>query len=231
MTPDEPVATSGVPHTADDAAARTPFTGDPAVHTDWLVQRRRWTGLRRTWTAVASGVDTIPFTLGDAPLRVDAGAHRVVSDAERMPAVDPDEPLPEAAAEFPRDHPDLPDPDARGHRLRCFETYVPADEPVTVVGTPHQGEAPGTLVVDEAPPDDVLGTHVDGERGEGVLVRGDAEDAEATLRKRCTGSVPPGRRWSWPGRRSRSRCRRRTWPRCSAAGHRASTPHSRNSSM
>lgn len=190
VTPGEPVATAGVP-TADDGA-RTPLTDEPGVHTDWLVQRRRWTGLRRTWTALASGVQSTPFTLGDGTVRVEAGEHRVVSNAERMPAVDPDDPLPDAAASFLREHPDLPDPDDREHRLRFLETYVPADEPVTVVGTPRQGEAPGTLVVDEAPPDDVLGTHGGGDTGEAVLVRGDADDAETTLRKRVYWLGPAG---------------------------------------
>ena len=182
------VATSGTPTVEDGAAARTPFSGRPAVHTDWLVQRRERIGGRRTWKGLAGGVRSVPFTLGDGAVAVTAGRHRVFSDAERSPTFEPDEPLPDAVAEFLRDHPDLPDPGSREARLRAIETYVPADEPVTVVGVPRQGEFPGQRLIDRAPPDDLLGTDgahaTDGGGAHPILIRGDAEQAERTLRKR-----------------------------------------------
>lgn len=72
-----------------------------------------------------------------------------------------------------------------------MESYLPADEPVTVVGTPRQGEEPGTVVVDEAPPAELLGTHADYATPEdvdpeAVLIRGDVDDAARRLRKRVT---------------------------------------------
>ncbi|PSP33158.1 hypothetical protein BRC63_10765 [Halobacteriales archaeon QH_10_70_21] len=77
----------------------------------------------------------------------------------------------------------------REQPLRFLETFVPAEEPVTVVGTLRQGEVPGVLVVDEVP-DDLLGT--DGAAGEAVLVRGDADAAETMLRKRVRWLGPAG---------------------------------------
>lgn len=188
------VATSGVPEVSDGDAARTPFTGVPAVHTDWLVQHRRRLGIRETWGNLATGTTSVPFTLGGGAVAVVAGRHRTVSDAEHVLSFDPDDPLPEAAVEFTRERPDLPDPEDRENPIRIVETYVPADEPVTVVGVPRQGETPGRCVVDTAPPDRLLGTHGRGasrakdgtgdERGEAVLVRGDAAAAATTLRRR-----------------------------------------------
>lgn len=189
VTPGEPVATSGVPEVADTADARTPLTGLPSVHTDWIVQRRQRIGARRGWTGVAGGVAATEFTLGDGAVQVTAGRHRVFTDAEHHPAFDPDEALPEAAEAFLAEHPELPDPGERSETLRFSESYLPADEPVTVVGVPRQGEEPGALVVDGAPPDDLLGTHADhatpGDADpDAVLVRGDADAAERRLRKR-----------------------------------------------
>lgn len=189
-TGEESVATSGVPsvEAGDESEARTPFSGVPAVHTDWLVQRRERVGARRIWKSVAGGVRSVPFTLGDGAVAVAAGRYRTVSNAERFPTFGQDEPLPEPAAEFVRGHPDLPDPGERESTLRAIETYVPADEPVTVVGVPRQGEFPGRYLIDRAPPDGLLGTDgahaADGGRPEAVLVRGDADEAERTLRKR-----------------------------------------------
>jgi hypothetical protein len=112
----------------------------------------------------------------------------VFSDAERTPTFEPDEPLPDPVAEFLRDHPDLPDPGSREARLRAIETYVPADEPVTVVGVPRQGELPGRRLIDRAPPDEFLGADgaraTDGGSGQVVLIRGDASEAERTLHRR-----------------------------------------------
>lgn len=183
------VATAGVPSKPSADAAKTPFSGVPAVHTDWLVQRRRRIGLRKTWSAVASGVENAPFTLGGGAVRVDSGRTRAFSDAELFRTVEPDEALPERAATFLRDHESLPDPADRGNTLRFMEQFVPADEPVTVVGTPRQGDEPGQVVVDDAPSDALLGTHADYTAGDGsetdvVLIRGDAHGAQARLRKR-----------------------------------------------
>lgn len=188
VTPGEPVATSGVPEVPDPAEARTPLTGRPALHTDWLVQRRRRLGTRRTWDTLAGGVTATEFSLGDGAVQVAAGRHRVFTDAEHHLTFDPDEPLPEAAVEFCRDRPELPAPDEREKTLRVTESYLPADEPVTVVGTPRQGAEPGRVVVDEAPPDDLLGTHADhatpeDTEPEAVLVRGAADEAERRLRR------------------------------------------------
>lgn len=189
VTPGGPVATSGRPEVGDPAAGRTPLTGLPAVHTDWIVQRRQQIGVRHGWTGVAGGVEATDFSLGDGAVQVTSGRHRVFTDAETLLSFGPDEELPEAAAAFFRDHDDLPAPDERAETLRVVESYVPADEPVTVVGTPRQGAEPGRVVIDEGPPDDVLATHAAGGSGEdatpeAVLVRGDAGTAERRLRRR-----------------------------------------------
>ena len=187
---EEAVATSGTPsiEAGSEEEARTPFSGVPAVHTDWIVQRRERVGARKVWKAVVGGVRSVPFTLGEGAVAVTAGGHRVFSNAERISTFESDEPFPEAAAEVMRDRPDLPDPGEREATLRAIETYVPADEPVTVVGVPEQGEFPGQRLIDRAPPDDLLGTDgahaTDGGSAEAVLIRGDADAAERTLRKR-----------------------------------------------
>jgi len=189
-TGDEAVVTSGTPAVEDgkEGEARTPFTGLPSVHTDWILQRRDRVGARTVWRNVGGGVRSVPFTLDDGAVAVRAGGNRVFSNAERITTFEPDEPLPDAAAEFLRAHPDLPDPQRRESRLRAIETYVPADEPVTVVGVPRQGEFPGQRLIDRAPPDELLGTDgahaTDGGSGEVVLIRGDADEAERTLHKR-----------------------------------------------
>lgn len=181
------VATSGMP-SIEDGEARTPFTGLPAIHTDWIVQRRDRIGFREVWNNVAGGVRSVPFTLGDGAVLVTPGDGRVFSNAERISTFEPDDPLPDAAAEFLRSHPDLPSPEDRESKLRAIEAYVPADEPVTVVGVPRLGEFPGQCLLDRAPPDDLLGmrrTHpTDGGGTDVVLVRGDADTAERTMRKR-----------------------------------------------
>lgn len=189
VTPGEPVATSGRPEVDDPSAARTPMTGLPAVHTDWLLQRRQQIGVRHGWTGVAGGVEATEFSLGDGAVRVTSGRHRVFTDTENILSFEADEDLPEAAAAFFRDHSEFPAPDEREETLRVVETYVPADDPVTVVGVPRQGAEPGHMVVDTAPPDDLLGSHTDhaapgDTEPEAVLVRGDADEAERRLRKR-----------------------------------------------
>jgi hypothetical protein len=186
----EAVATSGTPAVEDgtEDEARTPFTGLTAVHTDWILQRRDRVGTRTVWRNVGGGVRSVPFTLGDGAVAVTAGGNRVFSSAERITTFEPDEALPDAVAEFLRAHPDLPDPEGRESKLRAVETYVPADEPMTVVGVPRQGEFPGQRLIDRAPPDEILGTDgthaTDGGSGEVVLIRGDADEAERTLHKR-----------------------------------------------
>lgn len=181
-----PVATSGVPAPGDGTAARTPFTGTPSVHTDWMVQRRTQLGTRETWQNVAGGVTNVEFTLGDDTVAVTSGGTRVFSNAETYTTVEPDEPLPDGVAAFLRDRPDLPNPEDREKPYRFIETRVPADEPVTVVGTPRLGDSPGQYVVDEAPPDELLGTHgaADGGDPEVILVCGDADEAQSRLHKR-----------------------------------------------
>ena len=186
---DDAVATAGVPAKRDADGALTPFSGVPAVHTDWLVQSRQRIGLRKTWRSLASGVVNAPFTLGDGAVYVEPGRARAFTDAELYRTVDPDEELPEGAAAFLRDHESLPDPDDREQTLRFTEQFVPADEPVTVVGTPRQGDEPGRVVVDDAPPDALLGTHADYTAGDGsevdvVLLRGDVDDAQSRLHRR-----------------------------------------------
>lgn len=187
-TGDEAVATSGVPSAEDTEEARTPFTGLPAVHTDWIVQRRERIGFRTVWKNVAGGVQSVPFTLGDGAVSVTPGSGRVFSNAERITTFEPDEPLPDAVAEFLRSHPDLLDPEDRESKLQAVETYVPDDEPVTVVGVPRLGEFPGQCLIERAPPDDLLGLRgtpsTDGGGTDVILVRGDAESAERMLRKR-----------------------------------------------
>lgn len=139
-----------------------------------------------------SAVTATEFTLGDGAVQVRGGRHRVCTDAEHHPTYDPDEELPGPAADFLREHPALPDPGERSATLRFGETYLPADEPVTVVGVPRQGAEPGSLVVDTAPPDDLLGTHADhaipeDTEPEAVLVRGGADEAARRLRRRVSG--------------------------------------------
>lgn len=185
---DEVVATSGIPSVENIEAARTPFTDLPAVHTDWIVQRRTRIGLREVWKNVAGGVRSVEFTLGDGAVLVTPGDGRVFSSTRQITTFESDGPLPDAVEAFLQDHPNLPDPEDRESRLRAIETYVPADEPVTAVGVPRLGEFPGQCLVDRAPPDDLLGirgdlsTHGDGT--DVVLVRGNADTAERMLRKR-----------------------------------------------
>ena len=188
---DRLVATSGVP-TVDseaEAAARAPVSGRPAVHTDWILQtRERVLGVgRERWQNAATGVRSTPFDLAGV-VHVTGGRHRVFSADETFHRFEPDESLPEPAAAFLRERADLPDPDERETPLRAIETVVPADEPVTVVGTPRQGERPGQVTFESAPADPVLGTHADqttpDDSPEAVLVQGHADAAAALLRKR-----------------------------------------------
>ncbi len=167
VRPGEPVAVTGEPTTEEPV--RT-VAGRPSVHVDWLVRRVRRVGARRTYVAVAGDVETADFALGDS-VRVRATAPRVVSNAEGLSTVAPDEAPSDPVESFLAAHDDLPDPADREHTLRLSETYLPADEPVTVVGRPRQGAEPGEVVVDD-------------EDGEVVFVRGDADVAERQLYRR-----------------------------------------------
>lgn len=182
------VATSATPHVAGETA-RSPITGDPAVHTDWIAQRReRVLGVgRKTWQNVATGVHSVSFTLGER-VRVRGGRHRVFSGVEGVYRFDPDDPLPEPADAFFEERADLPGPADRDAPFRAIQTVVPADRPVTVVGTPSQGERPGEVRFDSAPADRFLGSHADrstpDDDPEVILIQGGADEAATHLWKR-----------------------------------------------
>lgn len=165
-----------------------PFSGRPAVHADWLVQARREIGFRTGWVDIAGGVVASRFGLGDGAVGVTPGRHRVFTNVETILDVAPDEDLPKPAAAFFDSRPELPDPAARDTTLRLTESVVPADEPVTVVGTAVRTPEYGTARVDAAPPDSRLGTHTDHTAGdddpEPVVIRGDRGTAERFMRKR-----------------------------------------------
>lgn len=188
-TGDGVVATSGVPTVADPAIAVTPISGEPAVHTDWIAQQRTRVGFREVWSNVATGVESVPFTLGDGSVAVDSGRHRVFSNAERYTTVGEDELFPDGVAEFMQSSPDLPDPKACDSRTRFIEEFVPSSEPVTVVGEPVQSEQPGQVRIEDAPPDRLFGTHTDHSRSdaddtEPIFVRGTVGEARQFLKKR-----------------------------------------------
>jgi hypothetical protein len=188
-TGDGVVATSGVPTVANPATAVTPISGEPAVHTDWIAQQRTRVGFREVWSNVATGVESVPFTLGDGIVAVDSGRHRVFSNVERYTTFDKDELLPDAVAEFMQSSPDLPDPKACDSRTRFIEEFVPSSEPVTVVGEPTQGERPGQVRIEDAPPDRLFGTHTDHSESdvddtEPIFIRGTVGEARRFLKKR-----------------------------------------------
>lgn len=188
-TADAVVATSGIPTVADAEAAVTPISGEPSVHTDWIAQQRTRVGFREVWSNVATGVESVPFTLGDGAVAVDSGRHRVFSNGERHTAVGADDPLPDPVAEFMQSDSDLPDPADRDSAMRFIEEFVPSAEPVTVVGEPVQGERPGQVRIADAPPDRLFGTHTDHSRSDGdemepILVRGTVDEARWFLKKR-----------------------------------------------
>jgi len=188
-TGDSLVATSGVPAVDGLAASVTPISGEPSVHTDWMAQQRTRVGFREVWSNVATGVESVPFTLGDGAVVVDSGRHRVFSNAERYTAIGNDDPLPDAVAEFMQSSTDLPDPAALDANIRFIEEFVPGSEPVAVVGKPVQGERPGQVRIADAPPDRLFGTHTDHSRSHGdetepILVRGTVDEARWLLKKR-----------------------------------------------
>lgn len=186
------VATSGVPEPVSEESTEqftTPFTGRPAVHTNWVVQRRDRLGFREVWRNTAGGVRSAEFALGDGAVRVTPGRHRVFSSTERSLTVDTEEDdVPEPAATFLREHPELPDPDESDEELKLVERFVPADDDVTVVGYVEQTREPGVVRIDGAPADRLLGTHADhsssSDAPETVLIRGDIDHATDTMNKR-----------------------------------------------
>jgi hypothetical protein len=174
------VATSGIPVPLSEGdAAETPFTGRPAVHADWHVQRRGQVGFRNVWKTVASDVEDTGFRLGDGAVYVRPAEHRAFSNAETRREFSPDEDLPEPAVRFLQANNDLPSPDSLTERIRLVEAYVPADEPITVVGRVEQATEPGTVVIEDAPSE-----FLEVGAGDVVLIRGDAEDAYQRMRKR-----------------------------------------------
>jgi hypothetical protein len=186
------VATSETPLVDDGEEARSPITGRSAVHTDWILQRReRVLGFgRKSWQNVATDAHTAGFTLGGR-VRVQSGRHRVFSGVDDVFTFDPDDPLPETVASFLRERGDVPNPDQRDAPLRVIETVVPANRPVTAVGTPTQGDRPGEVQLDSAPADLLLGSHADrstpGDDPEVILIQGQVEEAVALLKKRVYG--------------------------------------------
>jgi len=192
-TSDKLVATSDipdpVPDSDDDDQPAAPFSTIPSVHTDWIVQQRRKMGIRKVWQNIAEGVQTTAFTIGKGAVEVTPGRHRVFSNVEKQFMIEPSDDVPDSVAAFLADHPDLPDPDAMEKPIRVIETIIPAEEPVTIVGTPTQAAEPGTVRIDNAPADVLLGTHTDhaandGNGSETVLIHGSLDDAERLMKKR-----------------------------------------------
>lgn len=134
------------------------------------------------------GVRTAKFALGGGAVEVTPGRSRVFSSAESRFEVQPDDDVPEPAATFLAEHPDLPAPDSRENPLRFIETYVPTEGSVTVVGTAEGTREPGVVRIDDGPVDELLGTHADHSSSEGdpevVLIQGNANEAERAMRKR-----------------------------------------------
>ncbi|WP_411963023.1 hypothetical protein [Haloferax sp. YSMS24] len=195
------VATSGVPETLPGSEAdefETPFSGRPAVHTNWVVQRRDRLGFREVWRNVAGGVRSVEFGLGSGAVRVTPGRHRVFSSTERTFTVDlGDTDVSERVATFLREHPELPSPDESDEELKIVERFVPADDDVTVVGTVEQTREPGVVRIDGGPIDELLGTHTDhsvssAADAEAVLIRGDVDHAKYTMHKRVYWLGPAG---------------------------------------
>lgn len=179
-------ATTGRPTAPEDDEVTT-IKGTSAVYTDWIVQERTRTATRRGWSTITGGVAQTPFTLGDGTVSVDGDQYRVFSGAEELTSFYPDEPLPEPVSEFFESHGELPQPAARTNRIQIVESYLPVDEPVTVVGTPTQGPRPGTVEIDGAPPDTLgggVGSSEELSAGEPILIRGRYEDAKQRLTRR-----------------------------------------------
>lgn len=172
------VAVSGVPAPLDGAGTgtdeTTPFAGTPTAHTDWLVQERGRAGLKALWRILATGTQHVAFALGDGAVEVAAGDRHVVTPAGNRVGLAPGDDVPEPAATTLREHPDLPSPDDLARPLRAVEVYVPAEDPVTVVGPVERAED-GRLRV---------GGAGDADGSAALLVSGDRETARSALRKR-----------------------------------------------
>lgn len=152
------VALSSTPEIPPDADPASPLHGTPAVHADWLVQRREQFFTRRTWRVRAGGVHGVPFTLSaDRPVAVAGAPYRALSVASTTSRFAPDEALPSAARTVVEAEADLPAPDEREEPVKLVEDLVPADEPVTVVG--HLTRGPDGPTIARGPTDPLLGTH------------------------------------------------------------------------
>lgn len=180
------VAGTPTPAPADPATdpPESPFTGEPAVYADWLVQRRERMLSRVVWENVIEGVQRTTFTLADGAVAVTPGEERVQTSVENQFTVEPDATPPDAAAQFMADHSALRSPDAQRKPLRIYETLLPADEPVTVVGTVARAEEPGRVRIEGAPRDDPPVTRTEDTAGGAapVIVQGDVDGARARLR-------------------------------------------------
>ncbi|SEK56565.1 hypothetical protein [Haloferax larsenii] len=190
--PNPLVATAGVPTPLTNEQItefQTPFTGRPAVHTRWLIQRQETLGFRDVWRNSFEGSRSAEFELGGGVVRVTPGRHRVFNTREHTFTVDLDGHVPEPAATYLETHPELPSPGSSDDTLRIVEEYVPSDEVVTVVGSVVQSDDPEVARIDSAPVDALLGTHGDNsERADGkpeaVLIRGNPDEARTALHQR-----------------------------------------------
>lgn len=198
---DDLVATSGTPEpvTGDDIPVPVSLsTGTPAVYVSWIIQRRRRTGIHTSWRNVATDVHTTPFTLGDEAVLVTPGEHRTFPGTKHEFTVQSGDEVPDETAAFMASHPDLPDPAGLENPIKIIETVVPADEPVTVIGTASQAVEPETSRIDTAPVDELLSTHADhatpttdgtpddgghDEDGEVILISGEVDDAKRLVKR------------------------------------------------
>ncbi|WP_254767625.1 E3 ubiquitin ligase family protein [Salinilacihabitans rarus] len=187
-----PVALSGVPVPVE-APPTGPASGEAAVSVEWTLQKRGRLAHRTVWDTVAAGAEAVPFAFEtDAvDLRIEPRPERSFETETAAASADPDEPLPPAFETLLDRRADLPDPNARDERLRVIEERLPADRPVTVVGTPRRA-ADGTVVIDGGPPAGAPSRAAPGAEaatdGAGapapVVVPGTVDRAERHLRRR-----------------------------------------------
>ncbi|WP_231512908.1 hypothetical protein [Haloferax mediterranei] len=167
------VGTSGlpIPLSGDrEDEPKTPFSGRPSVYTDWTVRRGDFNSSRREWKHFGEGTEQAEFSLGDGTVEVTAEDPRTFNKKEHTFTIDLSKHVPEPAATFLREHPDLPAPESSDDNLQFAERYIPADSSVTVIGNATQAADPGVVCIEGA--------------SESVLIRGDAELARCTMRKR-----------------------------------------------
>lgn len=201
-----PIATSATPTPTigdgETAPTTSPVSNHPAVYADWIVQKRTQLGVRYRWRNIAEGVETTEFTLGNGDVTVPPGEHRVFSNVDNIIPISEDaENVPDAVAGFFADHPDLPAIDDASAPLRVIESIVPADQPVTVIGTPVQGDEHGTTKI-TAPTaaDDLTARSTAGTDGpasetgmdEIALINGAFDDAKRLMKKRVYWLGPLG---------------------------------------